>query len=411
MDTVSIGAATTPRRESQTCPGGEKSELTHVLGKSFGAACAAAGREHIRDLTISRLHIRLHFAGPALLPAIMPALEPLTRAIPDAMVPGTEHKLQTAIDGSYSHPALDIFLWDEASTGIPLPRLRITFSPSRLWPDAYTLEAGAGIAMQNADTGIASILGPGGSQAWYFVPALDALPVYERGEPLRQILHWALRPLGFQLAHAAAVAPPGAGPGVLIVGHSGSGKSSTALTCLLSGWRYVSDDHCLLDLEASPAEAEGGAPSSSGSNPPLAGSPQVPRLRAWSLYGSAKLGVEHLNRLPELHHTIDTHGEAGGDKSLMFVAAHFPEQAVRCAELGALLVPRLTGRSGTVVRPLSRAAGLLALAPSSLFHNPGAGGKDFANFAALLAHLPCYSLELGSDLASIPDAIAEVLSP
>jgi hypothetical protein len=41
---------------------------------------------------------------------------------------------------------------------------------------------------------------------------------------------------------------------------------------------------------------------------------------------------------------------------------------------------------------------------------PGAGGRALAALRALLDLVPVYGLELGTDLASIPDVIAEVCS-
>ncbi|MBK9613342.1 hypothetical protein [Candidatus Amarobacter glycogenicus] len=61
-------------------------------------------------------------------------------------------------------------------------------------------------------------------------------------------LYQALRPRGFFLLHAAALAWQG--QGVLITGPSGAGKTTTMLQCVRAGFRFVSDDATLLTRAA-----------------------------------------------------------------------------------------------------------------------------------------------------------------
>lgn len=56
----------------------------------------------------------------------------------------------------------------------------------------------------------------------------------------------ALRRVELYELHAAAVAEPEGGEGVLLVGASNSGKSTLTLKLAQSGWRYLSDDTLLL---------------------------------------------------------------------------------------------------------------------------------------------------------------------
>ncbi len=55
--------------------------------------------------------------------------------------------------------------------------------------------------------------------------------------------------------HAAALAHPQTGAGVLFTAHSDSGKSTLACSLVRQGWRYLSDDSILLRL--APAAADG----------------------------------------------------------------------------------------------------------------------------------------------------------
>src|SRR5262249_26051380 len=74
---------------------------------------------------------------------------------------------------------------------------------------------------------------------------------WERSIPLRHILHWWTMTEGRQLVHAGAVGT--AEGGVLLVGASGAGRSTTTLACLSGGLSIVGDDFVLVDPLARPA--------------------------------------------------------------------------------------------------------------------------------------------------------------
>ena len=96
--------------------------------------------------------------------------------------------------------------------------------------------------------------------AWRCCADPDLIPWWERAAPLRMSLAWHLDQNGSSFLHGAAVTR--AEDAALIVGPGGSGKSTTALSCLLAGFGYLGDDYC-----ASSADGE----------------------RVHSVYGSAKL--------------------------------------------------------------------------------------------------------------------------
>jgi hypothetical protein len=76
----------------------------------------------------------------------------------------------------------------------------------------------------------------------------------------------------------------------------------------------------------------------------------------------------------------------------------------------AILLSHVTDGEETTWAPISPVATLKALAPSSIFQIPGAGRDDFLTLVKLTQDIPCYSLELGTELDRIPEAISEVLS-
>jgi hypothetical protein len=55
------------------------------------------------------------------------------------------------------------------------------------------------------------------------------------------------------------------------------------------------------------------------------------------------------------------------------------------------------------------AATLAALAPSTIFQLPRAGGEAFKFLATFARGLPCFSLEAGTDLSTIPPVIERLL--
>src|SRR5262249_37784676 len=155
--------------------------------------------------------VRLSFAGDGLVAQVLPALS---------------HLLADPV----AAPQLAIQIWDAQST-----RTRL---PARPWADGARGARGE-IAGYNdddiatvfqADFDGLSMFSRRRATALFWVPGASALPAYARAKPLRTILHLWLAGRGQQLAHGAALGTPQGG--VLLVGKSGSGKSTTALAAL-----------------------------------------------------------------------------------------------------------------------------------------------------------------------------------
>jgi len=219
-------------------------------------------------------------------------------------------------------------------------------------------------------------------QAFYWTEDVDRIPDYEYCAPLRKILAWWMSSRGHQIVHAAAVGR--ATGGVLLAGRGGSGKSTTALACLGSTLRYAGDDCCLLTA--------GGAPFVS------------------SLYNSAKLKTgADVARFPDLADAIHNRRRRDDEKAFLFLHLHRPEFLSAGFPLRALLIPRVTGRAVPRLVPASAAAGLAALAPSTLRLFPGIESVATRRMAELVARLPSFHLEVGPDLRRIPGLIAELL--
>jgi hypothetical protein len=70
---------------------------------------------------------------------------------------------------------------------------------------------------------------------------------------------------------------------------------------------------------------------------------------------------------------------------------------------------RVSDAARSRVQPASKAEALLAIAPTSLLQIHGRRRDSLDRLARLVDRVPCFRLELGSDLASIPAAIDEIL--
>jgi hypothetical protein len=69
----------------------------------------------------------------------------------------------------------------------------------------------------------------------------------------------------------------------------------------------------------------------------------------------------------------------------------------------------LTGRSETTLSPVSPIQVLRELFTSSMVYQPGMAQEELRLMATLVQQIPCQQINLGTDLARIPDVIARSL--
>jgi len=191
--------------------------------------------EHVgvceHDLMIAGARIRLRFAGSALEPLLLPSIE---------------HS-RVATEGD--DVALTVSFFDSVTTGVQMPapawgphdygpkgsivgfnddRIRTAFQPGVDILNVYDAER---------------------RQGFYWVAKPDIVPWWET--PLRTMVHWWAAPTTLQPLHGGAVGVDGTG--VLVVGNSGAGKSTTSLACLEAGLEYVGDDYLVVDVATTTA--------------------------------------------------------------------------------------------------------------------------------------------------------------
>ena len=306
--------------------------------------------------------IRLSFAGDCLLPRITAALTHLSCEEPASV-------------------SFTICLFDSVSTGVSIPKLPWS-SQERMNPGAVrSYSNGRIFTAFDQGTGILNTLDTERNLAVFWTRDGNLLPYWESGSPLRVPLHRWLHCRGIQLLHSGAVGT--AEGGVLLVGSSGSGKSTTALVCLQSELQYAADDYCLLAEEPEPF--------------------------VHSLYSSGKVNASNIGRFNSLRSALSNADKLDQEKALFFLHTDFKHKISRGFPLKAILVPRVTGRRETSLSAISAAQALRALAPSTIFQLPGGGEGAFKLIARVTRKLPCYSLELGTDIPRIPAVILDLL--
>lgn len=355
-------------------PGSEHLEQTACLDLMLAGFARAEQQTPLveRRYRFGTHVVGLRFAGPALFDALGTALSHLVE-------PGD------------SPADLTIDLWDSESTGEAVSPL-IQFMRSRIAYDHYQF-----LTPRHEIIGISNDRVPATLDQWsgafslfdrqrrqgvYWVQSADDVPYFERAAPLRTMLSWGLSDLGLQSVHAAGVGRPDAG--VLLAGRGGSGKSSTALRCLESGMGYLADDYCLIS-DSPPAEA-------------------------FSMYSVAKLnGVADLQRMPSFLPHIVNPEAAGDEKLMMYLAESFADRLLTSFPVRAVLVPKVTDRPDTVLEPISAAAALRALGPTTLLQRPGAGPEAMRAMSSFVSSVPCFELQLGSRSEQIPRVIEDLL--
>lgn len=351
-----------PLAAVEELPAAESTTLetaTAALRGSFRDAAASAGLVE-RSLSLAGESVRLSYAGTAMANVQMDAFEHAARD--DA-----------------GEPALRIHIWDSRSTGVEPPPVPPTRG-GEVRGALYYFEDGGVRGAYQPGTSTFSVFDALEGEAWYWTQDAGELPYWDRAEPIRQLLHWWLDSRGMQRLHAGAVG--NANGGVIVVGRSGSGKSTTALSSLGAGMFYGGDDCIAVAVDPEPY--------------------------VYTLYNSGKLHPADLERFPYLRDAVSNPNVLDYEKAIFYVHGQFPDRVVDGFPLRAVLLPTITGGATRLV-PVSSAAALVALAPSTILQLPPIEPRAFSAMARLVELVPSFRLELGPDIGEIPTTIAAFL--
>jgi hypothetical protein len=284
-------------------------------------------------------------------------------------------------------PHLVIELWDEAATSVARPRL-----PQQTGQDA-ALEArmDPSLTIGSPDDRHLGHLRPG-LCAWIdrttahivaCCPSADQLSAQDRGKPLQfPLLVW-LADQGAPVAHAAFLSCEERG--ILLVGKGGTGKTTVALACLRDGFDFLADDYVAL-------EDDGG------------------RLLGHSLYDSVWLTREAERLFPEwISHAETVERMGAPTKRLLRMSAAAPTHLASSSPIH-VVVSTVLGTRASAIRPMAKAAALLALAPSSMLQLPVSSRLLLERMSQVIEHLPAYALEVGRDLDALPRLVRGLVS-
>ncbi len=319
----------------------------------FRQAVSAAG-EHTATFRIGGQRVQMRSAGAAPLAVLGAALEHLH--VPDA-APADVAICAFAGGAAHAFPALPPpGVYVALRSGL---QMTVTAQPAAV--TAYDPRVRLGVAWLAGDP-------------WAHVRAYAT--------PLREVLAAAMRPHGLMGLHAAAVGNEHGG--ALLAGAGGAGKSTTALACALAGMHFAGEDFCLVRSAPGPEDA------------PV----------AFSLYASAKLAPGSLAWL-QPPAAADT-GRCVDGKRVYLLQRAPGLQVVEQLPLRAVLVLQITGAGPSRLCATTPVAAINALAPTSvrLMGLPAqAAAAVFHSAAALVRQVRCRRLELGADLAALPDLV------
>ena len=340
------------------------------MAQAADAALRAVGFDADRQcLTLAGRTVVLEVAGSQLAAALAPAFAHL-RQRPQGEPPGE----------------LRITVWDEKEVGVALADADLTALDGEHW------EVRAGTLATTRDARHVVFRTPS-SLYWLdrserrivgWVASTADLTLAERGKPFELLLAIWHHDRGVPILHAGCISV--ADRGALVVGRSGSGKSTTCLACLRHGFGYLGDDQ--VGLEEQP---DGG-------------------WAAHSVYAAAWVEASHAQRFPHIVPTSAALHRRADDKLMVPLVDSSRDRIRRWAGIDVLLAPSIVPGGGGTLVPLSPGQMLLHLTPSVMLGSlPRPDRAMFDRLARLANAVPAFRLEIGEELTTIPTAVAHAL--
>lgn len=229
-----------------------------------------------------------------------------------------------------------------------------------------------------------------------------------QGYAFRHALTMLLPRTGWMPLHGAGLCPPasdtttGEAPALLLVGPSGTGKSTLAAGLLQRGWHCISDDLLLL----SPPDADDALTAWS-----LTRTIRLCR-DAWQRLGFADSERQEANRLG----TADVFGGTADGQSKYSVSPRPLEQSADGPPRGCpshVIFPELSSTSQSRLDPVERIHALpnvlKQMQPSALL-SPSDAETQLNHVATMLRATDIYRLRAGRDLYDDPGLIADLLN-
>lgn len=192
-----------------------------------------------------------------------------------------------------------------------------------------------------------------------------------------------LRRKGLYTIHATALEKHGRG--ILIPGNSGRGKTTSFISLLRSGYRYLSDDHPLLRDAGAQVEA---------------------------LPFPIKINVTDATVafFPELREAPESVLRPGTPKRAFYAEEMYPTSVGAACEPAIVLFPHVVDASHSHLELLPKSRALEALLPQALLvYDQAVARTEFQVLAKLVKQVDCYRLHFGRDILDLPKLISPLL--
>lgn len=200
-------------------------------------------------------------------------------------------------------------------------------------------------------------------------------------------VHFAMTELlkrrGLYTFHATALEHNG--KGVLIPGFSGRGKTTSFLSLLRSGYRYLSDDHPFFRLNGTRVEV---------------------------LPYPLKINVtdQTISFFPELRTAPPSVLHPGTPKRYFYAEDLYPGPLGSPCEPAVILFPMVVDSPHSCLEPLSKKLALEMILPHSLLvYDPEVARREFQALARLVQQTDCYRLHFGRDVMDLPWLVTPLL--
>jgi hypothetical protein len=192
-----------------------------------------------------------------------------------------------------------------------------------------------------------------------------------------------LKRRGCYSMHAAGFSKDG--KAILIPGTSGAGKSTLAITLLRSGFGYLSDDMVFLRR------------GSDG-------------LKVLGFPEDVDVSYQTISFFPELDFLGQSPKAVGWPKRQVRADEVYGAELVREAIPAAIVIPQISGKERSVVRPINADEALLEMVSNVLLTQGRSCQNHLDTLTELVRQTPCYRLETGRDFDRIPDLLHDLLS-
>ena len=175
------------------------------------------------------------------------------------------------------------------------------------------------------------------------------------------------------------------GQGVLIPGFSGKGKTTSFLSLLRYGYRYLSDDHPFFRLNDAHVE-----------------------LLPYPL--KINITDQTVSFFPELRAASPSVLHPGVPKCYFYAQDLYPAPLGRPCEPAVILFPEVVNTPHSCLEPLSKKQALEMILPHSLLvYDAAVARREFQALVRLVEQTDCYRLHFGRDVLDLPWLITPLL--